>query len=73
MIRRALLAQMASLLAGIPPMPGRATAVPLRKKLDRAIATRDGAGAHDAIYSLWSDYRAHTLRVLAGSADESDG
>ena len=38
--------------------------MPLRRMLDRAIATRDGAAAHEAIYSLWGDYRALTVRAI---------
>jgi hypothetical protein len=69
MIRRTLLAQMAKVISGIPPAPGPTREVPLRKKPDRALASRDGAAAHGAIYSLWSDYRAHVVDVLTTKAE----
>ena len=71
-IRRGLRAQMSHLPPGAPWKPERAKVVPLRKKLDRAIAARDGAGAHEAVYALWSDYRSRTVRALADRLNEGD-
>ena len=64
MIRRGLLVQISRLQPGVPLKPDRTRAVPLRKKLDRALASRDGTAGHAAVYSLWSDYRVRTVRAL---------
>ena len=71
-IRRGLRTQMSHLSPGIPWKSERAKVVPLRKKLDQAIAARDGAGAHEAVYALWSDHRARSVRALADSLDDCD-
>ncbi len=65
MIRRGLMAEMAQRLPALPVQPQPAKALPLRRKLDRAIAARDGAAAHEAVHALWSDHRARTVRALA--------
>ena len=68
-LRRGLLAQMAHVLAQVPVRPDPERAMPLRARLDRAIAARDGAAAHEAIRALWSDYRAHTVAALTTATD----